>query len=206
MEPVIIQGRALGKTWWAKAWNQNLESYADYSSRIARGRSYVRKGAVLDLKISKGEARALVRGSASKPYQVIIHIDPLKKEKWARVTELCNNRIDNMEQLLDGKFPKELEVLFTDKEYGLFPSPKEIYFDCTCPDWAYMCKHVAAVLYGIGARLDSDPLLFFELRDLDVKELLKKSMEKKLDNMLKNAENKSEREISPEDVFDIFGI
>lgn len=206
IEPVILEGRALAKTWWGKAWNQNLESYADYSNRIARGRSYIRSNTILDLKISKGNVIALVQGSSVKPYAVKIQIDTLKQQNWDKVTALCNHRIDTLEQLVEGKFPKELEVLFTEKKYGLFPSPKEIHFDCSCPDWASMCKHVAAVLYGIGARLDSNPMLFFELRDLDSKELLKKSVERKLEYMLKNAENKSNREIAEEDVFDIFGI
>lgn len=206
IEPVIIEGRTLVKSWWGKAWNHNLESYADYSNRIARGRTYVRNGAVLDLKISKGSIVALVLGSGAKPYTVKIQIDTLDPKKWEQVTTLCNNRIASLEQLIDGKFPKELEVLFTDKKYGFFPSPKEIHFDCSCPDWAYMCKHVAAVLYGIGSRLDLNPMLFFELRDVDSQALIKKSMEKKLENMLQNASKISDREIDEKDVFDIFGL
>lgn len=206
IQPITIEGRTLAKSWWGKAWNQNLESYADYSNRIARGRSYVRNNAVLDLKITKGEVKALVQGSSSKPYTVTVQIDRLSEEKWNKVIALCNHRIGTLEQLVGGSFPKELEVLFKEKKYGLFPSPKEIHFDCSCPDWASMCKHVAAVLYGIGARLDTYPMLFFELRDIDSMELVKKSMEKKLDNMLKNAGKKSERKIAEKDVFDIFGI
>jgi uncharacterized Zn finger protein len=206
IQPVVIEGRSLANTWWGKSWNQNLESYADYSNRIARGKNYVRSGAVLDLKISKGTIKALVQGSRTKPYSVEIRIDTLSKEKWDKVISLCDYRIDSLEQLLEGRFPKELEVLFVDKKYGLFPSPKEIHFECSCPDWASMCKHVAAVLYGIGARLDSDPLLFFELRDMDSKELLKKSIEKKLDSMLINAGKKSPRQIEDKDVYGIFGV
>ena len=119
---------------------------------------------------------------------------------------MCNNSIESLEQLVEGKFPKELEVLFKEKEYGLFPAPKEIHFDCSCPDWASMCKHVAAVLYGIGSRLDSNPMLFFELRDIDSQELVRKSVEKKLENMLKNAGKKSKREIELKDITDIFGL
>jgi len=206
IEPVQVEGRILAKTWWGKAWNLNLESYADYSNRIARGRSYLRNGAVLDLKIAKGNSIALVQGSTSKPYTVSINIDTLIKSKWKQVIDLCNHKIDSLEQLVEGKFPKEFEILFTEKKYGMFPSPKEIQFHCNCPDGAYMCKHVAAVLYGIGTRLDKDPMLFFELRDMDAQELIKKSMESKLENMLKNANKKSKREIASEDIFDIFGV
>lgn len=149
---------------------------------------------------------AMVQGSGAKPYTVKIQIDTLSNQKWAQVTELCNHRIDSLEQLIEGRFPKELEVLFTEKKYGLFPTPKGIHFTCNCPDWAIMCKHVAAVLYGIGARLDANPMLFFELRDIDGQELVKKSMERKLENMLMNAGKKSMREIAAEDVLDIFGL
>lgn len=206
IEPVIIEGRTLAKSWWGKAWNLNLESYADYENRIERGKSYVRNNTVLNLKISKGLVEAKVQGSVSKPYDVNIRIEALSSKKWEQVIALCNNRIDSLEQLIEGKFPKELEVLFTDKKYGMFPSPKEIYFDCSCPDWASMCKHVAAVLYGIGTRLDLNPMLFFELRDLDGQELVRKSMEQKLESMLKNAGKKSKREIAHKDVADLFGL
>ncbi len=206
IEPVIIEGRTLAKSWWGKAWNLNLESYADYDNRIARGKSYVRSNTILDLKISKGSVEAKVQGSAAKPYDVKIKIDALSSKKWEQVIALCNHRIDSLEQLIEGKFPKELEVLFTERKYGLFPSPKEIHFDCSCPDWASMCKHVAAVLYGIGARLDLNPMLFFELRDLDGQELVRKSMERKLESMLKNAGKKSKREIADADIADLFGL
>lgn len=206
LEPIIIEGRTLAKNWWGKAWNLNLESYADYSNRIARGKSYVKSNAVLDLKISKGGVVAKVQGSRAKPYDTEICIDTLDSKKWQEILKLCNHRIDTLEQLIEGKFPKELGILFTDKRYSMFPSPKEIHFNCSCPDYASMCKHVAAVLYGIGARLDLNPLLFFELRDIDGRELIRKSMEQKLDSMLKNAGRKSNREIASEDIPNIFGL
>jgi len=206
IEPVIIEGRTLAKNWWGKSWNTNLESYADYRNRIARGKSYVQNKAVLDLKIFKGRALAKVQGSRVKPYDVEITIDVLDNKRWEQIIELCNRRIDSLEQLIEGKFPKELEILFTDKKYGMFPSPQEIHFACSCPDWAYMCKHVAAVLYGIGSRLDNNPMLFFELRNIDGQELIRKSMEQKLESMLKNAGKKSKREIDIKDIGNIFGL
>lgn len=206
IEPVIIVGTTLAKSWWGKAWNLNLESYADYKSRIARGKSYVRSNTVLDLKITKGIVDAKVQGSRAKPYDIRIMIDPLSNEKWEQIIAICNHRIDSLEQLIEGKFPKELEVLFTDKKYGLFPTPKEIHFSCSCPDWASMCKHVAAVLYGVGARLDANPMLFFDLRSLEGHELIRKSMAQKVENMLKNAGKKSERSIDDQDVLEVFGL
>lgn len=205
-EPVIIEGRTIAKNWWGKAWNANLESYADYSNRIDRGKSYVRSNTVLDLRITKGEINAKVQGSRVKPYDVTIKIDELDEKKWKKVTELCNNRIGTLEELVEGKFPKELEVLFTDRKYGMFPSPKEIHFSCSCPDWAYMCKHVAATLYGVGARLDKNPMLFFELRGQNGQELIRKSMESKIESMLKNAGKKSKREIPQKEISDLFKL
>jgi uncharacterized Zn finger protein len=205
IQPVIIDGK-LAKSWWAQAWNRNLEGYADYANRIGRGRSYVRNGCVLDLSIAPGAARALVQGSRAKPYEVTVAIDPLSKTKWDRIVKRCSHKIDNLEELLSGKFPKEFMELFTDRSDGLFPSPKEIHFTCSCPDWASMCKHVAAALYGVGARFDNDPALFFLLRDIDFAELLKKSVDAKMESMLKNAGNTTERVIKDADTFELFGV
>lgn len=206
ISPIIIEGRAIANKWWGKAWNKNLENYADFRNRISRGKSYVKNGAVLDLQIAEGKIEALVQGSRSNPYNVTISIDKLDKKKWQRVIEICNQKIDTMETLLLGNFPKELDEMFSNSKNGMFPSPKEIHFRCSCPDSARMCKHVAAVLYGIGARLDENPILFFKLRDIDFQELLKKSIEDKMESMLKNADKKSRRVIEDSEVFDIFGV
>lgn len=206
IQPIIIEGRTLANSWWGKSWNKNLENYADYDNRIQRGRSYIRHNCVVDLQISKGNVEALVQGAMKNPYKVIIQIDTLKKEMLQKIMNLCNNKIGSLEELLEGKFPKDLEALFVEGEYGLFPSPKEIHFDCNCPDYAYMCKHVAAVLYGIGSKFDSDPMLFFTLRDIDTSVLIKKSIEAKLESMLKNADKKSKREIDENSIHDIFGV
>lgn len=204
--PVIIEGRKIAKTWWGISWNENLDSYEDYSDRLKRGSSYVRNGMVLDLQIEVGVVTGLVAGSEKNPYKIIIKIDKLTKTKWNKIVERCSNKIDSMAELAQGKFPKELAELFLQQGQGLFPTPKEIHFDCTCPDWAYMCKHVAAVLYGIGARFDNDPLLLFKLRDINFEELLKKTVENKIDNMLKNADKKSSRIIEDTDISKLFGV
>jgi len=205
VRPVVIGGK-LAVSWWAQSWNKNLESYADYSNRIGRGRSYVKKGAVLDLSIAPGKAMALVQGSRARPYEISVRIDPLPKKKWDAITERCSYKIASLEDLVSGKFPEEFAELFTNRGDGLFPSPKEIHFECTCPDWAEMCKHVAATLYGIGARFDEDPTLFFLLRDIDFTELLKKSVNEKMENMLKNAGKATPRVIKDADTFELFGV
>ena len=205
IKPVAIDGK-LARTWWAQAWNRNLEGYADYSNRIGRGRSYVRAGAVLDLAIAPGKVSAIVQGSRTKPYEVAVRIDTLPKAKWEAITARCSHKIANLQELASGKFPQEFMELFTNRGDGLFPSPKEIHFNCSCPDWASMCKHVAAALYGIGARFDEDPTLFFLLRDIEFSELLKKSVEEKMNSMLKNAGKATARTMEGVDTYALFGV
>jgi uncharacterized Zn finger protein len=206
IQPVVIEGSILAKTWWGKSWNKNLESYADYSNRIGRGRSYVRNGAVLDLKIQPGEVKALVQGSESKPYVVIIKIKPIQKTNWIKIKESCQGQLESLPELLEGNFPKALSAIFMAKGEGLFPSSDEIKLSCSCPDWASMCKHVAATLYGIGARLDENPMLFFTLRNADVHELISQAVDDHTQKLLKIAENKSARVLYDMDLEDMFGI
>ncbi len=206
ISPVIIEGRNIAKTWWGKSWNDNLESYSDYSNRIGRGRSYVRHGAVLDLKINVGNISALVQGSAKKPYEVEINIKAISQEIWSTIAKECAGKIDSLEEIMEGKFPKAMADLFTTKGKGLFPTPKEITMECSCPDWAVMCKHIAAVLYGVGARLDDDPTLFFTLRNVNINDLIKETVSKKSQQLLKKSEVKSRRILDDTDIFGMFGI
>jgi uncharacterized Zn finger protein len=206
ISPVIITGRKICKTWWGNSWTNNLESYSDYSNRIGRGRSYVRNGAVLDLKVSQGKINALVQGSSSKPYKIDIVIKPLSKNLWDTIIKECAGKIDSLQELLEGKFPKGLSDLFTAKGKGLFPYPDEITLQCSCPDWANMCKHVAAVLYGVGARLDDDPGLFFVLRNVNVDELISESINQKSQSMLEKSKTKSRRVLDETDISGLFGI
>jgi len=172
LKPVVIEGRTLAQTWWGKSWNNNLERYADFSNRIGRGRSYVRHRAVLDLQIKSGKVTVLVLGSARKPYKIEINIKPVKLAKWAVLRRDCQGQLKSLQDLLEGKFPKALAKIFFSEDSGLFPAPEDITFDCSCPDWAEMCKHVAAALYGIGARFDEDPRLFFKLRGVKIDDLI----------------------------------
>jgi uncharacterized Zn finger protein len=206
VKPVILQGSALARTWWGKSWNKNLEQYADYSNRIGRGRGYIRHGAVLDLQIEAGKIRALVQGSRSKPYEIVIQIGKLNKKTWQHIVTSCSGMLDSVSELVSGKFLKELGELFLQREAGLFPSPKEIDFACSCPDWASMCKHVAAALYGVGARFDEDATLFFKLRGVDMAELIGETVSLKAENLLEMASKKSSRVIQDADLSALFGI
>jgi len=206
INPIVIEGKAIAKTWWGKSWNVNLERYADYTNRIGRGRSYVRHGAVLNLQIDSGSVESLVQGSRSKPYSVTIKIKAIGTTIWQKMKTACEGRLDSLQELLAGKFPKALDEIFTAKGVGLFPSPDEIEFDCTCPDWAYMCKHVAATLYGIGARLDENPGLFFKLRKVEMGDLITQTVKDKTHKLLETAQKKSKRVIADADLSNVFGI
>src|SRR5208283_242632 len=206
LKPVILQGSAIARTWWGKAWNLNLERYADYHNRIGRGRSYVRHGAVLDLQIDPGEVRASVQGSRSSPYSVVISIITLKKDIWQTILDQCQGMLESLQELLNGSFPKTIGEIFTHADSGLFPSPKEIKFSCSCPDWAGMCKHVAATFYGIGARLDESPELFFRMRNVEMGDLIGQAITDHKQKLLARASKKSSRIIEETDLSRTFGI
>lgn len=208
IEPVVVDGKKLARTWWGLAWNRNLERYADYAYRISRGRSYVRHGAVLDLVIGSGQIRALVQGSQDKPYEIQVAIDPMSPTTWTAVKAACQGSINVLPDLLEGRFPKALEELFTAEGRGLFPTPLEIHLSCSCPDWATLCKHAAAVLYGVGVRLDQSPELFFELRQVQVEDLVTQVIKEKSADFLNKAKKKSSRIIEPreDDLGEMFGI
>ncbi len=186
MHPIVVDGRQIAKSWWGMAWCKNIEQYADYASRIERGKRYVRSGAVVDLQIVKGKVKARVQGTRKTPYKVEINISPLKEEICEDIIEKCSSQIQNLQELVNGQFPESLKEIFL-SENGLFPSQREISFNCSCPDWALMCKHVAAVLYGIGTKLDENPFLFFELRGIDVNKLVDVTIKDHVDSLLEHA-------------------
>jgi uncharacterized Zn finger protein len=170
VSPVTIEGRTIVKTFWGKSWCDNLERYSDFASRLPRGRTYVRNGSVIDLQISSGEIKALVSGT--EIYEVVVKVTQVTKARWRSICKDCAGAIDSLVELLRGRLSKGVMERICQQNAGLFPSPKEIKLSCSCPDWAEMCKHVAAVLYGIGARLDKQPELLFRLHGVDEKELI----------------------------------
>lgn len=170
MSPIAPSRGAIAKTFWGKAWCDNLERYSDYANRLPRGRTYVRNGSIIDLAIGPGEVRAQVVGS--NLYRVEVRVASVAKKHWKAIGADCAQSIDSMVELLQGTFSKAVMHRLCRAGDGLFPAPKEMEFTCSCPDWASMCKHVAAVLYGVGARLDQRPELLFQLRRVDENDLL----------------------------------
>ncbi|WP_404294445.1 SWIM zinc finger family protein (plasmid) [Microvirga sp. RSM25] len=168
--PILLAGRTIARTFWGQAWCDNLESYRDFDNRLPRGRTYVRNGAVIDLQISPLEIKARVSGSSI--YKVSVSITALAPTLWRSICADCAGGIDSLVELLQGRFSKGVMERICRQDRGLFPKPSDIRFSCTCPDGASMCKHVAAVLYGVGARLDEAPELLFRLRAVDEKDLV----------------------------------
>jgi uncharacterized Zn finger protein len=168
--PVIIKGTRIAQTFWGRAWCENLEQYSDYANRLPRGRTYVRSGCVIDLKINRGVVNALVSGS--RIYDVKVAVAPIPKQRWKAVCQDVAGRIDSLVSLIKGEFEKTVMERLCQQKTGLFPEPAEIKFNCNCRDSARMCKHICAVLYGIGARLDENPELLFLLRDVKQEDLI----------------------------------
>ncbi len=175
LSPIAASRGAIAKSFWGKAWCRNLERYSDYSNRLPRGRTYLRNGSVIDLKIGPGTVTARVMGS--ELYQITVSIREVAVAHWQAIAGDCARSIDTLVELLQGQLSTAVMERITRPGSGLFPSPKEIAFSCSCPDSASMCKHVAATLYGIGVRLDSEPELLFGLRKVDAKELIARAGE-----------------------------
>jgi uncharacterized Zn finger protein len=199
IQPIEIEGRKIARTFWGDRWCDHLESFSDYSNRLPRGRTYVRNGSVCHLAIKRGQVEAKVAGSDI--YEVRVKIDTLSATRWNAIKKRCSGQIGSMLELLQGKLSDHIMSVVTDRKTGLFPKPAEIKFGCDCPDYASMCKHVAAVLYGIGARLDNDPSLLFRLRGVNHEELI----DTQVAVPSGTGKGKSKR-LATENLGDLFGI
>ena len=200
--PVKLEGRKIATTFWGKAWCDNLAAYSDYSNRLPRGATYVRNGSVVDLIIKPRNIEAIVAGSET--YKIKIEIAALAKPTWKQIKQDCSESIDSLLDLLAGRFSDGVMQRLTQQKSGLFPSPREIKMKCSCPDWSDCCKHLAAVMYGIGARLDKQPELLFLLRDVDHQELVTQAVAE--GNLDKELTGSSDSTLAGQDLGAIFGI
>jgi uncharacterized Zn finger protein len=200
LSPVILEGFALASTFWGKAWNKNIESYHDYANRLPRGRSYVRSNSVIDLQIEPGLVRAQVMGSSL--YRIEIRIQPVPPKHWAAIRAACAGKIGSLVELLQGRVSGEVMEVMTRPGEGLFPKPAEIAFKCSCPDWASLCKHVAAAMYGIGSRLDAQPELLFLLRGVDSADLIASAA----DTALQPGAAAAAETLDSGELADVFGV
>ena len=201
-QPIEIHGRKIAKSFWGKAWCDHLESLSDFSNRLPRGATYVRNGSVVDLVIQPGKVDAVVAGS--EPYEVTISIKKLKKRAWDNIKKECTSAIDSLIDLLGGRLSDGVMHRLTEKKSGCFPSASQIEMECDCPDWSMCCKHIAAVMYAIGSRLDSEPELLFLLRGVNQDELISQAVSK--ENLDAEVTDGSSSELASEDLGSIFGI
>lgn len=199
--PIRIEGRKICTTFWGSAWCDHLESYSDFSNRLPRGRTYVRNGSVVDLQIKPGMVTAVVCGS--ELYNINVQIKPLALSRWSALKSSCGGQIASLIELLQGRFSKGVMEIITHRERGMFPAPAEITLDCSCPDYADMCKHIAAVLYGVGARLDTEPELLFTLRQVDHLELIERAGSA---DSIGVAASSSRKTIAAGELSEVFGI
>jgi uncharacterized Zn finger protein len=202
VSPVRIEGRQIARTFWGKAWCEHLEKFSNYENRLPRGRTYVRNGSVCHLDIKKGEVQAKVMGS--ELYEVKVKVKTLPGDRWNTVKERCGGKVASLLDLLRGRLSDRVMEVVTDRDQGLFPLPKEISLDCSCPDWADMCKHVAGVLYGVGARLDEKPELLFLLRGVNHEELVGSAQAASV--IAQGEKGGKHKKLSDGDLADVFGI
>jgi uncharacterized Zn finger protein len=200
VSPVHVAGRVIAATFWGKAWCDNLESYSDFENRLPRGRTYVRNGSVVDLQIEPGKVTSLVTGSSL--YRISVGIRPLAVARWKRIKAQCGGQIGSLVELLQGRVSRGVMEIVTGREFGLFPAPEEIEMSCSCPDWAEMCKHVAATLYGVGCRLEREPELLFKLRGVDHLELIAQAGSP----VAKSTAAGKRKTIASDRLADVFGI
>ncbi len=202
IQPIEIDGRKIVKTFWGQAWCDHMESLGDFANRLPRGRTYVRNGSVCHLAIEKGQVTAMVSGSSL--YEVNVKIDTLPKKKWTTVKSSCAGQIGSLLELLEGRLSDSVMKVVSDSNSGLFPLPEEIRLSCSCPDWATVCKHVAAVLYGVGARLDKQPNLLFSLRGVKHQELVSTNASEIVNRATRRGGKR--RTLDSSDLGEVFGI
>ena len=202
MEPLLpVVKKELCTTFWGQAWNKNLMHYADYESRMAPARTALRRGEVLGLQLGHGLVSATVMGLDL--YEVQVRVKPLDSELWAEIKQDCAGQVGTLVELLSGQLSKAVMQRVTLPDSGLFPSPSEIKCSCSCPDDARLCTHAAAVLYGVGIRLDAEPGLLFSLRGVEPAELIGLCSVAAVEGLVQGAESDLEEGL---DLSQVFGI
>jgi len=206
---IKIKGKLISSSWWGQKWCKNIESYQKISNRLERGRTYIRNDCIKSFEVSDGRVYSTVKGSDNNFYNVIISIDKINSKQYKHILKKCENSISNIESLMTGQFPDELQDLLSNNEYGLFPKVEEINYSCECKDFEqnnHVCKNIAATLYGIGNKLDEDPTIFFILRGINLEEFSLMVLKHERDYIWKNINENTKRRVYDNDVEKLFGI
>ncbi len=201
IEPLKIEGQKIATSVWGKAWCAHLEKFSDFVNRLPRGRTYARNGSVCHLGVRKHVIEAKVQGS--ELYDVEVTIAALAAPRWKAIVKDCAGEVGSVLELLKGRISDRVMSVVTDRDRGLFPTPKEIKMECSCPDWAGMCKHAAAAMYGVGARLDQNPELLFTLRGVDKSDLV---AEASVEDVTRRPTRRGATTLSESAIADVFGI
>lgn len=201
-QPIRVEGGikaksergAIGSTWWSKRWIGVLESFS-MGTRLTRGRSYARKGQVISIDVQPGIVTAKVQGSQPRPYNIKIRLKPLSDQDWDKVTEAMATQALFAAKLLAGEMPTNIEEAFHAVNLSLFPAAlQDLVTDCSCPDWANPCKHIAAVYYLLAERFDEDPFLIFKLRGRTKEQIIETLREKRTQTLPAESVSSSESE------------
>jgi uncharacterized Zn finger protein len=199
-QPIRVEGGiktksergAIGSTWWSKRWIGVLESFS-MGTRLTRGRSYARQGQVISIDVQPGIVTAKVQGSQPKPYNIKIRLKPLSDQDWDKVTEAMAAQALFAAKLLAGEMPTNIEEAFHAVNLSLFPTAvQDLVTDCSCPDWANPCKHIAAVYYLLAERFDEDPFLIFKLRGRVKEQIIQTLREKRTQTLPAESASPSE--------------
>lgn len=189
---------AIGETWWSKRWIHVLESLG-MGARLDRGRSYARRGQVVSIDVQKSVVTAKVQGSRPKPYSITIRLVSLSDKDWDKVIGIMASQAIFAAKLLSGEMPQNIEEAFVEAKVSLFPrSGKDLDTDCSCPDYANPCKHIAAVYYILAERFDSDPFLIFKLRGRTKEEIIQALRKKRGQTLVEKKQKSTETELIPE--------
>ena len=162
----------IGSRWWSKQFLSALETFG-WTNRLERGKRYARSGQVLGISICKGEVTAKVQGSQVRPYSVKINYPSASEKSWTGIIARMKGKPELLSRILIGDVPEELERIFREEKSSLFPSrAKEIEMECSCPDYANPCKHIAAVFYVMADTFDQDPFLLLQLKGRSRSEIM----------------------------------
>jgi uncharacterized Zn finger protein len=169
------------RTWWGQRFIQALESFTD-SARLARGRAYANNDRIRSWQRQGSVVSATIRGNANPYYGVYkepfykttIAFQTIDAAQWQQLIQILGSRAAFISRLLLNEVPDNIEDVFQTLKLNLLPySRQDLKTDCSCPDYANPCKHIAGLYYFIAAQLDRDPFLLFELRGLERGELQK---------------------------------
>lgn len=194
-----FRGQKIARTFWGQAWCRHIECLSDFRSRLDRGKTYVRNGSVCHLAISTGRVDAYVCGS--ELYKLRVDVDPLPPRQWERIKQQCAAQVGSVVELLQGQLSQSVMAILTNADTGMFPHADDFRLDCNCPDFVRLCKHLAAVLYGVGVRLDAEPQLLFTLRGVDYLELIDAA-----GTGVEAVDTSADAPLADADLADVFGI